>query len=160
MDEQGELAAWIDKLAIREVIERYTSAATRGDWDGFEDLWTSDALWEVGPPVNSTVRGASAIREELIATLENQDLFVQMTHDPIVTLHGDDRASATTMIHALARREGHHQIVNYGIYYDNLVKLDGTWRFARRHQQPVYLDDRPLPGHVAISRADLGQAAP
>ncbi len=158
MDETDERAAWMDKLAIREVIERYTSAATRGDWDGFEELWTDDAVWLVGHPVNSRVQGAGAIKEELMATLENQDFFIQMTHDPVITLEGEGRASATTLIHALARLEGHHQVTNFGIYSDELVKIDGSWRFSRRTQQPVYIDTSPLPGQPFVSRADLGAA--
>jgi ketosteroid isomerase-like protein len=154
-DTEAAVTEWMEKLAIREVIERYSSATTRGDWRGFEDLWTEDALWEVGPPVDSSVRGARAILEDLQATLETQEFFLQMTHDPVVVLEGEGRASATTLIHAVARRERGRHAVNYGIYFDEFVKVDGRWRFSLRRQQPVYLDMSPLPGRAVVSRADL-----
>jgi hypothetical protein len=157
MNDSADVAGWIDKLAIQELVCTYTSAATRGDWKQFEALWTPDALWEVGEPVGTSFVGPQAIVADLKATLEHQDFFVQMTHDCVVTLLGDGRASGTTTIHALARREGHFEVTNFGIYYDEFVKVDGAWKFAVRRMQPVFLGTSPLPGHTPISRADLSK---
>jgi len=150
-----DIAARLDKLAIQEVIVRYSDAASRGAWDVFETLWTHDAVWEVAPPVGTTVVGARAITEATSETIDQEDFLIQVTHGSVVTLHGGGLASATTTIHALARREGHHSFMNFGIYYDELAKTDGEWRFTRRRLQPVYVESGPLPGEVVISRADL-----
>jgi hypothetical protein len=42
-----------------------------------------------------------------------------------------------------------------GIYYDQLRKEDGVWRFSHRRFQGVYTDRTPLPGRVLIPRDDL-----
>ncbi len=153
----SDVTAWIDKLAIQELIYRYSDAASRGDWDVFATLWTPDALWEVASPVDSRVVGAAAIVEAVIKNLTGEDFLVQMTHGAVITLHGDDRASSTTTIHAIARRQGEHDVTNYGIYYDDLVKVSGTWKFSRRRLVPVYSDSSALVGANPITRDDLSK---
>ena len=156
-DVDAAVAEWIDRLAVQDLVVRYSDAATRGDWDAFGKLWTEDAVWEVGPPVGTRHVGAQVICDTVKASVDSQDFLVQMVHGAVVTLHGDGRASATTTIHAIARREGHHHFTNYGVYFDEMVKVDGEWRFSRRNLQPVYSDSGPLPGVSPISRADLSR---
>jgi hypothetical protein len=43
----------------------------------------------------------------------------------------------------------------YGIYYDELAKVDGAWRFALRRLQPIFMDTGDLVGPAPISRAGL-----
>ena len=156
-DDPQVIKRWLDKLAIQETIVRYSDAATRGDWDAFASLWVDDAVWEVGPPVDTRVEGASTIVATARASVDAEDFLVQMTHGSVVTIRGDGRASATTTIHALARREGEHQITNLGVYYDELIEVDGEWKFTWRLLQPVYSDPSPLPGTVPITRAALAR---
>ena len=153
----GDVASWIDKLAIQELINTYSDAASRGDWGVFATLWAPDAVWEVAAPVNSRVVGAEEIVRTASANVDAEDFLVQMTHGAVVTLHREDRASSTTTIHAIARREGHHDVTNVGIYYDDVVKIDGAWKFSRRRLVPVYSDSSPLPGDNPVSRQELGQ---
>jgi ketosteroid isomerase-like protein len=151
-----DVMLWVEKQAIQEVVTWYSDAASRGAWDELAALWTEDGVWEVGPPVGTRIVGARAIREDL-QKVNAADFLIQTTHGTVVTLHDATHASSRTTIHALARRTGHYQIVNYGIYYDELVKQAGRWRFARRMLQPIYSDTSPLPGSVPITRADLAR---
>jgi hypothetical protein len=164
MDAHNDSTTWYDKVAIQELIVKYCDAATRGDWDTFESLFTSDAVCEVVPPTGtdhvyasgrSRSVGPRQIRESSEAAVEPHDFFIQVTHGSVVTLLGSDRASATTTIHALARQQGDHDYMHYGIYYDELVKRDGEWKFSSRLLQPIYFEFAPLSGQVAISRGDL-----
>lgn len=150
-----DIQTWIDTSAIQHAIVRYSDAATRGAWDDFEALWMPDAVWEVAPPVGTKVVGAAAIRATCEETMGQQEFLLQMTHGSAVRLFGDGTASATTTIHALARRPGHHHFMNFAVYYDDLVKHEGAWRFQRRLLQPIYVESEPLSGQVAISRAEL-----
>ena len=150
-----DVTAWVEKLAIQEVLSTYTSAATRGDWDQLESVFLPDARWELGPPLDVSLVGPAAISEQLRGQCDSQDFFIQMTHDSLVTLLGDDRASAITTIHALARKEGAVQIQSHGIYYDELVKTDAGWKFASRRLQPLFMNLGELPGPASITRADL-----
>ena len=145
---------WFDQLAINDVTVRYSDAVTRGDWDAFEATWTADAVWEESPPVSERIVGARAIREHVAAMIDKADFLLQTTHGTVVNLEAPDRASTTTTIHAIAK-VGEISFVNFGIYYGNLVKADGIWRFAWRRLQSVYSDYSPLEGPVSISRAGL-----
>lgn len=156
-DAARDMRDWVDKAAIQELVVRYSDAATRGAWDEFEALWTEDAVWEVGPPIDTRIVGARAIRDDVNASVDREDFLVQMTHGAVVTLLGDGRARGTTTIHALARRSGDHDITNYGVYYDEFAKVDGTWMFSRRRLQPVYADTSAHTGAAPITRAALGE---
>jgi hypothetical protein len=155
MDDTSQLGAWIDKLAIREVLSTYTSAASRGDWNQLESVFLPDARWELGPPLDVALVGPRAISDQLRSQCDAQDFFLQMTHDSLVTVIGADRATSITTIHALARHEGQVQVQSYGIYYDELTKVDGAWKFASRRLQPIFMDLGELTGPAPVSRADL-----
>jgi ketosteroid isomerase-like protein len=155
MDEK-DIAAWIDKQAIQELVVRYSDAASRGAWEEFGQCWTADAIWEVAPPVDTRVEGRRAIVDSVIANTETADFLLQMTHGAVVTLHGAGRASSRTTIHAIART-GTHNVTNYAIYCDEVVKTDGVWQFSLRRLQNIYYDPRPLPGMVPTPRADLAK---
>ena len=150
-----ELSDWLDKLAIQELIVRYSDIATRGLWEEFERLWTADAVWETAPPINDRTVGANAIRAQVAKNLAGEEFLVQTTHGSVVTLHGGDRASATTTIHAIARRGEDHAVTNYGIYFDELARTEDGWKFARRRLQPIYVEPDTLPGTATISRQEL-----
>jgi imidazolonepropionase-like amidohydrolase len=150
-----DVADWIDKLAIGEVIARYSNASTRGAWDEFESLWAVDGVWEVAPPVGTKVVGARAIREAASANVDSADFLFQMTHDTVINLSGRERASATTIIHVFTRREGHHNVMNLAVFYDDLIKEDGAWKFSRRVLQPIYMDTSDLAGKVIVPRGKI-----
>jgi ketosteroid isomerase-like protein len=152
----SEVAEWVDKMAIRDVIARWSDASTRGAWDEFEALSTPDTVWDQDHPIDKHLVGARAITEDVSASLPKLDFFLQMPHTSVVDLVGDDRATATTMIHAVGRSKD-FSFTNYGIYYDELVKLDGRWKFASRRLVLVYSDPTPHSGTVAVSRADIAQ---
>jgi hypothetical protein len=50
---------------------------------------------------------------------------------------------------------GEHLVVNFGVYFDELVRTDAGWRFRYRWLQNVYVENGSLTGQVGISRADL-----
>ena len=92
--------------------------------------------------------GAEEIRRVSAAAVDQLELFIQVGHGSVVTLHGGDRASARTPFNALTRSKNGLHYMHYGIYYDDLVKVSGTWKFEARRLQPVYFDTSPLPGTV------------
>jgi uncharacterized protein (TIGR02246 family) len=153
----AEVSTWIAVTAVKDLIVRYSDAATRGDWDAFAACWMPDARWITLPPIDKELVGIDAILADIQASIPTADFFVQMAHNSVVTLDGPDRARATTTIHALARKTGAYSIENLAIYYDDVVKSDGEWRFAQRRLQPVYLDTTEHLGVAPISRADLAR---
>lgn len=61
------------------MAERYADAANRVDVDLFRSLWTDDAEWVIGPPINQHFTG----RDEVVAAFEHLlgswDFFVQLS---------------------------------------------------------------------------------
>jgi hypothetical protein len=82
------------------------------------------------------------------------DLYVQMPHHTVVTLHDPDHASACTTIQGVSG-VGDLLVMNLGIYYDEMVRTDAGWRFRARWLQNVYVEQQTLTGHVPISRHEL-----
>ena len=41
-----ELREWLDRLAIQDLIYRYSDAVTRADWQQCEAVFALDAIWE------------------------------------------------------------------------------------------------------------------
>ena len=154
----ADAAMWIDKLAIQEVIDRYCDALNRDDWNAYEALFTSDAVWELSSPWGFKVEGARAIRELISKLVGRGDFIVQTNHSTIVTLVGRDSASATTTIRETSRGKDGTSATHLGIYCDELVRDAGGWKFKHRFFQSIYYDETPLTGRVDVARVDL-QAA-
>ena len=148
---------WIDLVAIKDLAVRYSDAATRGDWDAYAACWMPDARWITLPPIDKELVGIDAILADVQSSLPTTDFFVQMALNTVVHLDGPDRARATTTIHASSRKTGAFSIENLAIYYDDVVKIDGYWKYAERRLQPVYLDTTEHTGQAPISRADLAR---
>ncbi len=153
MDTPDASREWIDRLAIADLGVRFSDAVTRGDLDAFEALWVPDGVWEESAPLNLRIVGAAVIRAH-VASMDTIDFFVQMTHGAVVTLHGEDRASARTTVQSFARAKD-AGFKNLGIYYDDLVKVDGRWKFARRRLENIYIETEPLTGTLATARSDI-----
>ena len=54
-----------DRLAIRELVERWSDGTNNHDWAALEELFTEDAVWEVGEPLSFKVQG----RRQIVAAL-------------------------------------------------------------------------------------------
>jgi hypothetical protein len=131
VSEGGE---WVERLAISDLICRYSSAVTRADWEETEALFAPDAIWEI-PALGLRNEGPAALRHFLAETIR-YDLLLQTAHSPVVRLLGPGQAQAMTTIHELVRGEVLQNsafasagtpvnIEQYGIYHDDVAKLDG-----------------------------------
>ncbi len=144
-----QVSQWADKLAIQEIIYRYSDAVTRRDWDQFETVWAPDAVWEVGAPFDVRAEGYPAVRGAVGNSLDRFEFSVQTAHNPVVALSSDGRATATTTIHEIGRSAVDGRgLVLYGIYYDQLVNSEEGWRFVHRLFQPIYLESESLAGQT------------
>jgi ketosteroid isomerase-like protein len=154
-DDPSELERWAaDVVAIQQLVLAHCDAVTRGDWDRFESLYADDAVWEESSPLEGRAEGARAIRERSETSTSAVDLFLQTAHGTVVTMVDDDHATARTPIRGFAVVRG-RSFENHGIYYDELVRTDGTWRFRHRYLQNLYVDERELTGTIAIPRAHI-----
>ena len=134
-----------DELAIRNLAARFTDAVNERDVDAFRTLWTDDAVWEIGPPLQVSAQGIDAIASMMTRLLELKTLFVQLTHSGVVTFTGEDTAIARFT--ERERGKGDHDYYeNLAIYRDELVRQANGWRFKCRFYEYRYLDTSTFTG--------------
>jgi hypothetical protein len=107
----------------------------------------------------------AAFLETLRQTTSN-DLLIQTPHSSVITLTCADQAKATSTIHELTRgvapsdsslgeAGAELNVEQYGIYYDDVARIDGQWKFTRRVFVPVYVNVGGVNGSVFTHRSAL-----
>jgi hypothetical protein len=151
----SDAAEWVEKLEIQELVRRYSDAVSRNLWDVVESTFAADCVLDLVAPFPMRAEGARAIRDALEDRCTALDALFQASLGTVVELTGDDQATATTVVSEMAHQAGTFSMEMRGIYYDQLRKVDGEWRFGHRRFQGVYMDRTPLAGRVLIPRGDL-----
>lgn len=122
-----------DRFAIRELIDRYSYAVNERDWAVLESCYTEDAVWDVGAPLNFRLEGRKAIVEICRTKISAEDFVVQMAHATTVWLDGENKARAHSAMREMVRsKDGAAGKQILATYADDLVKIDGEWRFKMR----------------------------
>lgn len=137
-----------DRLAIRELIERYSSALTTRAWDDMGSTFHPDAVWSVAAPFDTELTTRKGIQEGISGMVSAFDFLIQLTHSIVIDLDGDS-ASAVSVIKELGRNSADKTAFSMlGTYHDELIKVDGCWLFSKRAFKPIYIDPNWLPGDV------------
>jgi hypothetical protein len=114
--------------------------------------------------------GARAIRHFLAEAI-GYDLLLHTAHPPVIRFLGPGQAQAMITIHEsvsgevladspFAKVGTPANLEQYGIYYDDLAKLDREWKFTHRLFVPVYVRDGGPTGQVVTPRSALARAGP
>lgn len=128
----------MDKLRIRELVERWAVWRDAGDWERFATVWHPEgvmmATWFQGP-----------FRDFIRVTREGWDRGVSILHflgGSAIEVAGDRAIAQTKM--TISQRgpvEGVPcDVVCTGRFYDFLVRHEGEWKLL--HRQPIYEKDR------------------
>jgi hypothetical protein len=160
----AELREWLDRLAIQDLIYRYSDAVTRADWEQCEAVFARDAIWE--SPILGQRYASRASFMEMLRETTTFDLLIQTPHSSVITLTGADRAQATTTIHEFIRGIGvadstlgesgsETNCEQYGIYFDGVARIDGEWKFTHRVFVPIYVGAGCVTGDVLTQRSAL-----
>jgi len=136
-----------DRLAIRELVERWSDGTNNHDWAALEELFTEDGVWDVGEPLNFRVQGRLQIVALLREKMQPTQYVVQTPHAIIVKLKGST-ASARSTIHEVCRFADGTGLEMMGTYFDELVKVAGGWRFRSRNYRCTLLNPQPPAGDV------------
>ena len=140
------LKAVEDELSIRNLVARFTDAVNERDIAGFRQLWTDDAVWEIGPPLQSRAEGVDEIVALLRRLSQAEQYFMQMTHSGVVEIKGD-RATAGFVERERGRGESSYYD-SLAVYEDVLVREANGWRFANRFYRYRFLDQSPFGGEA------------
>lgn len=138
----------MEELEIRSVIERYTDALNTQNWAALAPLFASQAVWETsGGPIELRFEGRDAVLGALQGMLTSLDFLVQSLGSVVIELNGD-QARARVSLQELGRDKDGRGMLNVGVYFDDLAKIEGRWQFVKRSFRFRYADAPALAGAV------------
>lgn len=148
----------VDRLAIRELLERFTDAVNHRQFEILPTLFTERAVWEAKLPPDAGLglgegfhfSGPEGIRAGLAQSRERAEpLFYSVLPGPI-ELHADGRAtSRSTMYELLHVKTNDTALELVGTYSDTFREERGVWRFESRIFRLRHATEVPLPRHRA-----------
>ncbi len=151
----ADLARLADRLAIRELVDRYARAADRVDGEGAAALFTEHGalrIFERGTeaPVRERI-GREAIATAF-AGLSRYDVTLHVVANHLIELDGDAATGETYCLahHVRTIGEGddahpsdHLMAIRY---LDTYERTEQGWRIAQRHLQLEFTEERPVSG--------------
>jgi hypothetical protein len=154
--------AWEDRDAIQQLIYRYSDAVTRADYEQMATVFAADAVWE-SPILGMHFETAREFIDFQIEGSTALDVLIQTAAGPVVELLGPDHATATTNIREIIRGTttvdgvwGPAGTANnfdqYGIYFDEVKKIAGAWKFTRRVFVPILIASGAVVGDITTAR--------
>lgn len=118
-----------NKAQIIELCARYVLAVDTNDIDTWLSTWTDDGVLDAG---FGTAQGKTALREleiKLEGGMSKGKRHLSVNH----VVEGDDSTASATSYLVVLEREGHPAVVTTAVFTDTLKKVDGVWKFTRRH---------------------------
>ena len=143
-----------DRLALRELVERYAQAVDAKDVDTVVGLFADDGslVSHIPPGTDESPleqHGHHQLRRALEAGLARYRATTHMIGGQVVEAAGDGATGVTVCrAHHLydSRRDGEggnpRMLVMALRYHDRYVRSAGGWRFARRLLRLDWLEDR------------------
>lgn len=150
----GQHEAASDRLALRDLVERYAWAVDARDIVGVVGLFVEDGvmLSHLLPGTEETPferRGHDQLRRALELGLAQYDRTTHVIGGQTVDLVGDDADGTTVCLaHHVYRADGGEErlLVMAIRYHDRYTKVGGSWRFAQRRLRLEWREDRSLAG--------------
>ena len=131
-----------DRLALRELVERYARIPDDRDYALVDEVFCTDAVLR-GPGFE--LCGSGEIRTGMQA-IERYSATHHAVHNQLVRLHGD-RAEGDVWCVAnhLHEVDGRPHKLDWGIRYADHYRRDAEgWRIAQRELRVVWTQDLPL----------------
>jgi hypothetical protein len=149
----ADLQELADRLAIRELCDRYTICVTRRDWEGMAQCFHENGRWRA-PAVGYDYQGRATVKEAISGIVGAMDYLIQMTHACVIDELTPTRAKVMSVLNEFGKVSAEAGVFVLGIYYDTLVKEDGRWQFEDRNFQLHYMDAAPPPGFKSVDYAN------
>jgi ketosteroid isomerase-like protein len=141
MPDEETVARWVDKLEIRELIERSVRAVDDHDAVALADLFEDDGVLQLAGTVfagRDALRSMFRDRPPARAWTEPGGLLLQpgsmhLTGNPLVSVDGDDATAETDMVTLVRGTDGRAKVTLIARYRDRLHRgHDGRWRLSSR----------------------------
>ncbi len=124
----NEVEIWVEKQKIHELCARYTLTIDRHDIDGWVDCFTEDGVFGFG---DHALKGREKIATygRVHARIGSRHLNTSLVFE--LDASGERARGESTTVVVFMTPEG-YRVAFLGRYEDEVVKIDGEWRFARR----------------------------
>jgi uncharacterized protein (TIGR02246 family) len=141
MTDDVGLNGWVDKLEIREIIERSVRYIDDQDANAFAELFEEDGVMQLAGTVfagrealRDMFRGAeSGARWTEPGGLLKQPEIMHLTTNPVIDVDGDRATAETDMITLRRGEDGRAKITLLARYRDRLRRGgDGRWLISSR----------------------------
>jgi uncharacterized protein (TIGR02246 family) len=150
-----DLQQLADRVAIRELTERYTMGVTCRDWDAVASCYHEQAHWHA-PLAGMEFRGRDALVAGIRASVEANPFQLQMQHALVIDSLTSDRATARSILHEVLKHTPDKPGMSVlGIYNDVITKADGLWKFESRRFDIHLMDATGLTGQILVDYASL-----
>jgi ketosteroid isomerase-like protein len=135
-----------DRLAIRELAERYALAVDRRDGAALGALFTEDGELHIPRPPESLdpviqTKGRDAIERGIRV----MDRFAATMHAVVGHVIELDADRATGVVSCIAHHVRDGKDVVWALrYHDDYTREPDGWRFTRRSLHIAFLEERPV----------------
>jgi hypothetical protein len=147
MNTEQMLQELYDRIAIRDLIDRYAICADTRDAQGQMAIFTEDTNFEVFyDPKSNTPSETYSGRKSLFPVFDNLNSFMATMHfngQSTLKVDGDMATGITyCRAHHLNMEEGVQKTMIAGIrYYDTMVKQNGAWLFSERKLKVAWIEN-------------------
>src|SRR5690606_23870480 len=157
-----------DRAEIEDLMARYLFAIDYADWDAYVATFAPDGELTFA---SGTSKGREAIREAVTRFAEGIGRFyhtadgqpAKLRHivlQSVIRVEGDRAWASTQWLEMANHGEGDQpKIGTYGIYEDEMVRLDGRWLFARRNVLNEFIPSRNSGPENPVRKMDAAAEA-
>jgi uncharacterized protein (TIGR02246 family) len=120
-----------DRQLIRELFGAYSDATFQRDMDAWLACYAEDGVWVM---MGRDIAGKPALRaqwEKLWSTIDRMAFFSEIG---AIKVDGN-RAETRCYCREIMHYKNGTTLKVVGMYEDELIRIDGDWRFARRNYQ-------------------------
>lgn len=117
-----------DRIAIRELNDAYGDAGFRGDMDAWLDCFAEDCVWITQFGEMRGKEQLAGMWNQIWETMGALGFFTVMG---AIEIDGDRARTRAYIREIFLAKDGSMQKL-VGRYDDDLVRIDGIWKFSRR----------------------------
>jgi hypothetical protein len=155
-----ELRDTVDHLAVNRLHARYADVVTRRAWDELAGLFLPDCVVHIDTVTRAPfeLTGPAEVGAFIGGAVDRFDFFEFVVLNSLVDLGvgGDPDAASARLFMCEQRRNAADQewSTAYGLYRDDVRRVDGSWWFAGRSYRSLA---RTGPDGAAFPFPDLGE---
>jgi hypothetical protein len=127
-----------DRLAIRELVERFTVGIMRLDPEIWIEVWAEEGVWKL-PSMTEPARGKAALRAAFHKSTDYLTFMSMLFFPSGLVVDGDRARGQAYGQEIIVPKEGDAKFLT-GCFEDEYVKRDGRWLFLSRDFSVLGID--------------------